>query len=101
MTLTKDENWWRGAVIYQIYPRSYQDSNGDGVIDAGEPGLVGVTVFIDSDNDGVLDAGELSTTTDANGDWTIPVTDVLPDEFGGRAFSFIAPDGYTWTLLQA
>jgi alpha-glucosidase len=28
-----DEDWWRGAVIYQIYPRSYQDSNGDGVGD--------------------------------------------------------------------
>jgi len=22
--------WWRGAVIYEIYPRSFQDSNGDG-----------------------------------------------------------------------
>lgn len=28
-----DADWWRGAVIYQIYPRSYQDSNGDGVGD--------------------------------------------------------------------
>ncbi|GKY87687.1 alpha-glucosidase [Sinisalibacter aestuarii] len=31
--LAKDPDWWRGAVIYQIYPRSYQDSNGDGVGD--------------------------------------------------------------------
>ena len=29
------------------------------------------------------------------------VTDVLTDEFGTRAFSFVAPDGYHWTLLQA
>lgn len=35
---TVDPDWWRGAAIYQIYPRSFQDDSGDGVGD-----LAGIT----------------------------------------------------------
>lgn len=28
-----DNKWWKSAVIYQIYPKSFQDSNGDGIGD--------------------------------------------------------------------
>jgi alpha-glucosidase len=41
------DDWWRRAVVYQIYPRSFQDSNGDGIGD-----LQGVIKRLDYLNDG-------------------------------------------------
>ncbi len=40
--MTDEAPWWRGAAIYQIYPRSFQDTNGDGVGD-----LAGITSRLD------------------------------------------------------
>ncbi len=60
-TATGDE-WWRRAVIYQVYPRSFQDSNGDGIGD-----LQGLIDRLDYLNDGTpgslgIDAIWLSPT---------------------------------------
>ncbi len=41
------DDWWKRAVFYQIYPRSYMDSNGDGVGD-----LPGIISCLDYLNDG-------------------------------------------------
>jgi len=38
----RERDWWMSAVIYEIYPRSFQDSNGDGVGD-----LNGITSRLD------------------------------------------------------
>ena len=42
MGINMQKNWWKEAVVYQIYPRSFMDSNGDGIGD-----LNGITSRLD------------------------------------------------------
>ena len=55
-------DWWRDAVIYPVYPRSFADSNGDGIGDLR--GLIG---RLDRLND-----GDPNTTTDLGITGTLP-----------------------------
>jgi alpha-glucosidase len=47
----EEDPWWKHAVIYEIYPRSFQDSNGDGVGD-----ISGITSRLDYLHDLGIDA---------------------------------------------
>ena len=42
-----DDDWWRRGVVYQVYPRSFADTDGDGVGD-----LAGIRAHLDHLNDG-------------------------------------------------
>ena len=57
--------WWRGRVFYEVFVRSFADSNGDGIGD-----LRGLTAHLDALND-----GDPSTTTDLGigGIWLMPI----------------------------
>ena len=59
--------WWRSAVVYQIYPRSFADSDGDGVGD-----LRGLTARLDHVND-----GDPATTRDLGAGciWLMPIAE--------------------------
>lgn len=50
-----DSRWWRSSVIYQIYPKSFRDSSGDGIGD-----IPGITAGLDSLKELGVDAVWLS-----------------------------------------
>lgn len=72
------EEWnLQNAVLIQ--GQKFNDLDGDGIKDAGEGGVEGVTIYIDddldgvaeaTDNNGVLDTGEQFDITDANGNYS-------------------------------
>lgn len=66
----------RIIVPAQINGSLWNDFDADGVLDEGEPGLAGWTIFLDADGDGAPEPGELSTLTEADGNYTL--TGVAP-----------------------
>jgi alpha-glucosidase len=65
------DRWWHGGVFYQIYPRSYADSNGDGVGDLG--GIIGKLDHLQ--RLGVSGIWLSPVTCSPNRDWGYDVSD--------------------------
>ena len=93
----------------------YQEFFNNTMRDPGEPGLAGVQVYLDANNNKKFDAGELSTTTDAKGNYTffsVPVgsymlrqtppagmTQTSPTGNGGYSISVVAKLNITGKLF--
>ena len=78
--MTADEPWWKAGVLYQIYPRSFADSNADGVGD-----LPGIIAHLDHLAWLGVDGIWLSpVTVSPNADWGYDVADfcAIAPEFG-------------------
>ena len=74
----------------EIRGSKWNDLNANGLRDAGEPGLVGWTVYIDLNNNAALDANDRSTTTVADNPATTGV-----DESGTYSFTDFIPGNHS------
>ncbi|HET6249141.1 MAG TPA: SdrD B-like domain-containing protein [Tepidisphaeraceae bacterium] len=68
----------------------YNDANGNGSQDNGEPGVAGVTVFVDLNSTGTFASGDPSAVTDSSGDYSITAVPA-----GSYTVFETTPSGYT------
>ena len=83
--------------LVSISGTKYLDANGDGQT-TGDVGLGGVTIFIDMDNSGTNNAGDITTTTAADGTWSL--TNLSTSVNGHKVYE-VLPSGYVQTLGTA
>jgi alpha-glucosidase len=80
----EDDEWWRGAVIYQIYPRSFMDADGDGV----------------GDLKGVLGKLDYVAALGVDGIWLSPFFTSPMKDFGYDVSDYCAVDPLFGTLAD-
>jgi alpha-glucosidase len=78
-------SWWRDGVLYQIYPRSYMDANGDGV----------------GDLRGVIDRLDYLQWLGVDGIWLDPITVSPNADWGYDVSDYVDVDPELGTLADA
>ena len=74
------KKWWKEAVVYQIYPRSFMDSNGDGVGDL--KGLTGKLDYVKSLGVDIVWLNPIYSSPNADNGYDISNYDDIMKEFG-------------------
>lgn len=75
--------WWKGAVIYQVYPRSFADSNGDGIGDL--PGIVSRLDYLQALGVGALWLSPICRSPNRDNGYDISDYGGIAPEFGTMA----------------
>ena len=88
-SLQRDADWWRRGVVYQVYPRSFADGNGDGIGD-----LRGIIEHLDHLNDGT----RASLGIDAI--WLSPIYPSPDFDFGYDVADYVGIDARYGTIAD-
>lgn len=78
-----DKAWWKESVIYQIYPRSFCDSNGDGIGDL--PGITSKLDYIKELGVNVIWLSPVYRSPNDDNGYDISDYQAIMDEFGTMA----------------
>lgn len=94
LVLSVNQAWAPGTAIGDFV---WEDLDGDGIQDQGEPGVAGVTVYLLSNPDGDADCEDTSLygTTTTNEEGLYGFAGFPPGDY---CVSFVKPDGYEFTL---
>ena len=76
----KDRAWWKEAVVYQIYPRSFKDSDGDGVGDL--KGIISKLDYIKSLGIDIVWLNPIYGSPNADNGYDISDYESIMKEFG-------------------
>jgi len=78
-----DRRWWKEAVVYQVYPRSFADSDGDGVGDI--PGIVDRVDYLADLGVDVVWLNPVYESPQVDGGYDISDYRAIHDEYGSMA----------------
>ncbi|MCB9872810.1 MAG: tandem-95 repeat protein [Planctomycetaceae bacterium] len=68
-------NFGNVSLFGGISGTKFNDLDGDGVLDQGEPGIPGIIIYLDMDGDNRLDLGEPMVRTDSSGNYSLTIVE--------------------------